>query len=171
MPTSPEEDAINKYLRFLEDPASIIDAKAIKAAQKKVADASLAQKALAITERERVEAGDPTELIVEFVKAAKTWGASPTAWKEMGVPADVVAQISGSGRGTAKAKKGERADRNVTVKQIQDAALSLSDGFTYADVKGVINASPIKISDAVNALVESHKLIATNTRPKTFSKA
>lgn len=173
MTVTAEEAAINRYLLFLEDPASIIDAKAIKAAEKKVADApSPAQKVLAITELEKIQQGDPTDVIAEFVKAAKSWGASASAWKAMNVPADIVAQITGAGRSAAKAKpKGDRADRNVTVEQIQDAALSLPDGFTYADVKGVINASPIKISDAVNALVESHKLVATNTRPKTFSKA
>src|SRR4051794_11381546 len=99
MPGSANDDIVNKYLLYLEDPSSIRDDDAIAAATADVDSAkSPVDKVIALSRLERLQNADPSELIEQFIGAARAFaadnGITAGAWTAMGVPSDVLASIS-----------------------------------------------------------------------------
>jgi len=148
------EEIIDSYLRYLEDPSSIVDEAKVAEAQQAVdAAESPTAKVIAISRVHRVRNADPAELIADFVSVAKSWGEAnevdPDAWKAMGVPTTVLIQagiVDSSARGTSAASA-PRAKR-VSAQEVEAAipegqftvkTVTTASGATAATVKTVID--------------------------------
>ena len=91
---SPEE-AVRAYLMYLDD-LELVDAAAVKKAQNAVEKAKDPIEHLkALASLERAQATDETVYRADFVKLAKSWAdeesVPASAFRELGVPADVLA--------------------------------------------------------------------------------
>ena len=138
------EDAVRRYLVHLEDPSKLVDEAKVTAAQAAVERATdpLARlKALADLEHARQP--DTSEVEADFVTNAKAYADSESipvsAFREMGVPADVLARagvavkprrVTGT---TATGAPRQRAPR-VSLETIKAAAVRLPKQFTLADL-------------------------------------
>src|SRR4051812_13575375 len=125
----PAEAAIRRYLRWLDDPSSIVDTAAIEeaeAAARRTTDVLDKLKALSLVDRLR--SGDDAAVKRAFLEHAKAWGdaneISPTAWIRLGVPPDVLRQAGITGNRAARQSSvrprptGNANAANVTIKQI-----------------------------------------------------
>jgi len=155
MASTPEE-IIDKYLRYLEDPASIVDEGRVAEAQKAVdAATSPTAKVIAISRMHKVRNADPAELIAEFASVAKAWGETnevdPDAWKAMGVPTTVLVQagiVESHGR-TPSAGSAPRA-RRVSAQEVEAA---IPDGpFTVKTVANASGATPATVKSVLDRL-------------------
>ena len=106
------ESAIRLYLTYLKDPSSLVDVAEVKRLEVKLARAKDPVVRLkAIAALNHAATADPSALIADFAKYAKRWaedqGVPEAAFRDMGVPADVLRAAGfGSAKGarTAKAK-------------------------------------------------------------------
>jgi hypothetical protein len=168
MPTNPEE-AVRRYLLHLEDPSQLVD-------EAKVADAQAAVeqakdpldrlKALAILEHARQP--DTREVERDFIAHAKAYADSESiplsAFREMGVPADVLAQAGFAVRSarpagtTVTGAPRQRAPR-VPLDVIKAAAVRLPRQFTLNDLaEKAGGGSQGTLRKAVDELVADGKL-------------
>lgn len=150
MPT-PDEATINTYLRYLEDESSLKDEAAIEAARAEVERASSpTDKLIALSKVDRLEHVDPSELIAQFVVAAKAFSAehniTPNAWRAMGVPVEVLTRIGGPATGGATAARAAR----VTADDVE-ATIPDSGTFRLSDLSG----SPATRKAVIERLMES----------------
>lgn len=174
-PPSPE-DAVRRYLLWLEEPESIIDDDAVAKAEAAVADAADPLARLhALADLEHARAADAEGVTADFVAHAKTYGEAQSiplaAWEALGVPTEVLRQaglLGGRGRRAggrvASGGGGQRAPK-VAIDELKAAARRLPKQFTLADVaREAGGGSPQTVRKAVDEMIEAGQ--ARNLGPK-----
>ena len=160
------EDAIRRYLNFLEDPAKLRDEAEVQRRTLAVLEATdPIEKLKALTALERAAAVDEAALRQAFIRHAKGWadenGIGVRAFSELKVPNEVLADAgfdvpagrprratptSGTvGEGTRR--------KSVSSAEIKDAVLSFPEPFTLAEVMAKVGGSPMTVRKAVEELV------------------
>ena len=162
---------VNKYLEYLEDETSIRDEKAIAAAEAKVDDAATsADRLIALSELERLQDGDPSELIASFVSVARQWGRENNvtvgAWKALHVPDDVLAQAKITGYGQATKSAPRARVSAATVK----AAIPSGD-FTVSDVADATGATAATVRNVIGELLQTKVVKEVGERPGERGRA
>jgi len=162
--TEGPESAVRLYLTFLDDPESLVDAKAVKrleGAVEKAKDPVDKLKALAALERART--ADENTYRAAFIHHAKLWadteGVPATAFQQLNVPTDVL-QAAGllqgpkRGRGRARVSQAELVRRRPAVKSehLEEGIVALTEPFTVKDVSERIGGSAITVKAAIDRL-------------------
>lgn len=169
-PSSPET-AVRSYLRWLEDPASAVDERAVARADEALVRASDPIERLhALAARDRARTADADALIEAFVAQAKAWAdredITVAAFQEIGVPADVLTRAgftvvrrrsTGGARRTRAARTaGAVRAPQMPVDTIKSAVLRLPARFTLADVaREAGGGSPQTVRKAVDELISA----------------
>jgi hypothetical protein len=143
MASNPEE-AVRRYLLHLDDPTKLVDEEKVTAAQAAVERATDPLDRLkALADLEHARQPDTSDVERDFVAHAKAYADAESipvsAFREMGVPADVLARAGFSVRTrrasgtTASGAPRQRAPR-VSLDTIKAAAVRLPRQFTLADL-------------------------------------
>jgi hypothetical protein len=183
--TSPDtvspESAVRLYLQYLANPASVVDAAAVRKAQSAVEKAKdPIDRLKAIGALERAQATDETVYRNDFVRYARAWaqeeGIPGSAFRELGVPPDVLAEagLDGQAKGRRRSKPGTASrSRRPAVKteQLEAGILALTEPFTMREVADRIGGSPITIKAALDRLVAQEKVVDAGERPGTRGRA
>lgn len=165
------EEAVRIYLQYLADPDKLIDHAAIKKLQ---AEADRAKDPVdrlrALAALERAKAVDGSYFEEGFVQVARQWAEDESvpvsAFREMGVPEDVLARagLDGARRRTSRSsakRSGGRAPRAkaTSTEAIQQWVLSTGDTFTLADVQRSVGGSPATIKKAIDELIAEGQVV------------
>ncbi len=160
--TKNPEDAVRKYLTFLDDPDKLVDQAAIKRAESAANSAKdPLQRLHALAELNQARTADGEQLRQDFVLHAKRYadeqGIPPAAFREMGVPIDVLAEAGFGGssrRGQlASGAVRQRAPR-VPLERIKGAVGRLPKHFTLSDLGETAGGgSPATLRKAVDELI------------------
>jgi len=174
-PTTPE-DAVRRYLAWIDDPASVVDQEAVTQAEDAFAKASDPLDRLhAAAALERARTADGVALTFRFVENAWTYasaeGIPVEAFRALGVPDDVLSQAGfevprGRGRGpAAPAKRSTRRSSgapraaNVQVGQLKSVAVQMPKRFTLAQLaEKAGGGSPATVRKAVEELVANGRV-------------
>lgn len=167
------EGAVRLYLMYLTDPDSLRDEARIKALTSEAEKAKdPIDKLRALAELERARAVDEGQFREGFVRHARAWadeqGIGPSAFRELGVADDVLAEAGfdvgvrrtrgrGPGRRAASGTPRQRA-KAVPTEEIKRQVLSLQGPFTLSQVMERAGGSPATVRKAVEDLVESGKV-------------
>lgn len=163
------EDTVRQYLKYLENPATLVDQNVVDKLEAKVAKAKdPIDKLRALAELERAKAFDGSELEESFIREARTWaeaeGISLGAFRSMGVPDEILAQAGfdelrrrGRARRSSTGNRGGRS-RSTSTEAVQAWVLSSTADFTLADIQRELGGSPATIKKAVNELTASGRL-------------
>lgn len=169
MTTSPEQ-AVRRYLAWIEDPDSAVDHEAVEAAETAFAAATdPIAKLHAAAARERAAAADVSAIEHDFVVHAKAYADAeqipPSAFEALGVGADVLKQAgfavagprgrrrSASSPAPIRSSGAPRAAQ-VSVAAIKSVAVQMPKQFTLgqlADKAG--GGSPVTVRKAVDELI------------------
>lgn len=166
MTTSPEQ-AVRRYLAWIDDPSTAVDQDAVEAAEAAFAAATdPIAKLHAAAARDRAAAADTEAIQHDFVVHAKAYADAEqipaSAFEALGVGADVlreagfeVAAKRGSRAASAptRASSGPRAPQ-VSVASIKSVAVQMPKRFTLgqlADKAG--GGSPVTVRKAVDELI------------------
>lgn len=167
MSNSPE-NAVRRYLAWVDDPSTAIDQDAVDAADAAFAAATDPIERLhAAAARERAQATDAAGIEHEFVVHAKAYadaeGIPAAAFSALGVSSDTLAQAGFAvtptrGRRSASARpdSGPAAPRapQVPMTQIKAVALQMPKRFTLAQVADRAGGgSPVTVRKAVDELI------------------
>jgi len=175
------ESAVRLYLEYLADPTSVVDAAAVKKAQgavEKATDPIARLKAFGALER--AQATDETVYKNDFVRFARSWateeGVPASAFRELGVPADVLAEAGLDGqpkvRRRSKAGTAPRSRRPaVKTEQLEAGILALTEPFTTREVADRVGGSPVTIKAALDRLVAQEKVVDAGERSGTRGRA
>ncbi len=170
------EDAVRRYLLWLEEPESIVDEAAVAKAEAAVADATDPLARLhALADLEHARAADAEGVTADFVAHAKGYAEAQSiplaAWESLGVPAEVLRQAGltgGRGRrpgGRPASGAGSRAPK-VSIDELKAAARRLPKQFTLSDVaREAGGGSPQTVRKAVDEMIEAGQ--ARSLGPKT----
>lgn len=168
MTTSPEQ-AVRRYLAYLEDPTSAVDQEAVEAAEAAFAAATdPIAKLHAAAARDRAAAADVSAIEHEFVVHAKAYADAEeipaSAFVALGVGADVLKQAGfevAAPRGRRAAgspapirSSGAPRAPQVSVAAIKSVAVQMPKQFTLgqlADKAG--GGSPVTVRKAVDELI------------------
>jgi hypothetical protein len=169
------ESAVRLYLQYLADPTSVVDAAAVKQAQSAVDKAKdPIDRLKALSALERAQATDKTVYRDDFVRYARSWaqeeGIPASAFRELGVPADVLAEagLDGQPKGRRRSKAGTapRSRRPaVKTEQLESGILALTEPFTVREVADRIGGSPMTIKVVLDRLVAQEKVVEAGERP------
>lgn len=165
--TMTPESAVRSYLLYLDDPSKLIDQRAVEKAEAAAAKATEPMARLrALADLEHAREADGDELREAFVSHAKAYADEQSipasAFREMGVPSDVLAEAGlGGGRGRRSGSRGRTASGGTRVRaprvpleQIKAAAGRLSKRFTLADLGDKAGGgSPATLRKAVDELI------------------
>ncbi|MDP9453459.1 MAG: hypothetical protein M3P97_08765 [Actinomycetota bacterium] len=171
--TNPE-DAVRRYLTFLDDPSKLIDQTAIKRAETAANNAKdPLQRLHALAELAQVRSADGEQLRRDFVRNAKRYadeqGIPPTAFREMGVPGDVLAEAGLDGtprRGQVTAAASRQRAPRVPLERLKAAVNRLPKQFTLSDLgEKAGGGSPATLRKAVDELISEGKV--TRIGPKS----
>lgn len=172
-PPSPE-DAVRRYLLWLEDPTSIIDADAVSRAEAAVAAAPDPLARLhALADLEHAQASDAEGVTADFVAHAKDYAEAQSipsgAFEALGVPAEVLRQAGLTGgrgrRGSRSSGGGGQRAPKVSIDELKAAVRRLPKQFTLADVaREAGGGSPQTVRKAVDEMIEAGQ--ARNLGPK-----
>jgi hypothetical protein len=171
--TSPE-DAVRRYLAWVEDPDSAVDPDAVLAADEafRKAEDPIA-KLHAAAARERAATADASAIERDFIAHAKSYAEAhdipASAFAALGVGPDVLTR-AGFAAGTRGRKPSRPAVRRaagpvtraaqVSVSQIKAAASTMSEPFTLAQLAVAAGGgSPATIRKAVEDLIAQGKVI------------
>ncbi len=172
------ESAVRSYLLYLDDPSKLVDQGAVTKAEAAVAKAGEPMARLrALADLEHAREADGEQLQTDFVAHAKAYAEEQqipaSAFREMGVPADVLADAGfGGGRPRRPGSRGRtaagaarmRAPR-VPLEQIMSAIGRLSKRFTLAELGDAAGGgSPATLRKAVDELIARGKV--TKIGPK-----
>ena len=175
-PTSPE-DAVRRYLAWVDDPSSAVDQGAVDKADAAFAAAvDPIDKLLAAAERERARTADAESLTSRFVAHAKAYadgqGIPVEAFRVLGVADEVLGRAGfevpvGRGRGPAgpsrRVPSGPRAPQ-IPVTQLKAVAVQMPKRFTLAQLADKAGGgSPATVRKAVEELVSEGR--AANLGP------
>jgi hypothetical protein len=156
---------------YLEDPAKLVDAARVRAAEEAVAKAKDPLDRLkALADLTHVRQADEEQITRDFVERAKGYAERESipvgAFQEMGVPSEMLAQAgfdvrgrrSSGPSGRSRGAGGSRAPR-VPLEQVKAAVLQMPKRFTLADVaKKAGGGSPVTVRKAVDELVADKKV-------------
>lgn len=163
------ENAIRRYLLYLEDPNKLRDENEIQKKTRAVLDASdPIEKLKALSELEQVAKVDEAPLRAGFVEHAQTWADAEripvSAFRELRVPDDVLRQAGFDvpasaargrrGRGSPESSGRQRA-KAVPVEEIKAYVLEQKGTLLLADIMGGLGGSPATVRKAVDELVEA----------------
>jgi hypothetical protein len=183
------EEAVRAYLRFLEDPTSVVDAAAVKQAQSAVDSATDPIARLkALSALERAQATDETVYRNDFVRYARTWaqeeGIPASAFRELGVPKDVLAEagLDGPPRRDGRRRRGGAGtgprgtaprQRRPAVKTeaLQEAILGMAEPFTVKDIVENVGGSPMTVKAVLERLIAQEKVTDVGERPAARGRA
>ncbi|HEX7134746.1 MAG TPA: hypothetical protein VF228_19380 [Iamia sp.] len=167
------EDAVRRYLLWLEEPESIVDDDAVARAEAAVAEAADPLARLhALADLEHARAADAEGVTADFVAHAKDYADAQSiplaAFEALGVPAEVLRQAGLTGgrgrRGRASGGAGQRAPK-VSIDELKAAVRRLPKQFTLADVaREAGGGSPQTVRKAVDEMIEAGH--ARNLGPK-----
>ncbi len=171
------EAAVRRYLEFLDDPSSLVDADAVAKAEAAVAGAGDPMARLhALADLEHAKAADAAGVTTDFVAQAKAYADSQSipvsAFRAAGVADDVLRQagfeVGGrKGRGAARPAggAGTRAPK-VSIEELKAATLRMPRQFTLAELADAAGGgSPQTVRKAVEELIAAGK--ARSLGPKT----
>jgi hypothetical protein len=175
MAPSPE-DAVRRYLLWLEDPESIVDEAAITQAEAAVAEAGDPLARLhALADLEHARAADSEGVTADFVAHARAYADAQSiplaAWEALGVPTEVLRQAGllggrgGRSGGRSSGGGGQRAPK-VAIDELKAAARRLPKRFTLADVaREAGGGSPQTVRKAVDELIEAGQVRNLGPKP------
>jgi hypothetical protein len=173
--TSPE-DAVRRYLAWVDDPSTAVDQAAVDAAEAAFASASdPIEKLHAAAARDKALVADASGIERDFIIHAKAYadaeGIPASAFSALGVSADTLAQAgfavtSSRGRRGPSARPDTRpaAPRapQVPVTQIKATALQMPKRFTLAQVADRAGGgSPVTVRKAVDELIAEGRVVST----------
>jgi hypothetical protein len=179
--TTTPESAVRSYLQFLEDPSKLVDAAAVKSLEGALAKAKdPVDRLKAIAALEKANATDEAVYRAEFVKLAKQWaieeGVPAAAFREMGVPADVLSEAGlnaqPQGRRRAKAGTAPRLRRPpVKSDALEAGILAMREPFTIKDVVDKVGGSPMTVKVVVDRLEAQEKISTAGERANARGRA
>lgn len=170
------EDAVRRYLLWLEEPESIVDDEAVARAEAAVADAADPLARLhALADLEHARAADAEGVTADFVAHAKAYGEAQSiplaAWEALGVPAEVLRQAGLTGGRARRPGRpagggtGSRAPK-VAIEELKAAARRLPKQFTLADVaREAGGGSPQTVRKAVDEMIEAGQVRNLGPKP------
>lgn len=181
----PAEQAIRRYLLWLNDPSSIVDSAAIDEAERVAKDTTdVIEKLKALSRVEHLRLGDSAAVKRAFLEHAKVWGdaheISAASWIRLGVPPEVLREAGitgnrgGAGRAAAArpavarpvAAPRRTAGASVTIGQIVDHVKTMTGPFVLTDIADQVGGSPMTIRKAMEQLVADGKVERLGTDPK-----
>ncbi len=165
--TKTSEGAVRSYLLYLDDPSKLIDQKAVDKAEAAAAKASDPMARLrALADLDHAREADGEQLREAFVAHAKAYADEhripASAFREMGVPADVLAEAGfdvgrtrrPTSRGRTAAGGPRRRAPRVPLEQIKAATGRLSKRFTLSELgQKAGGGSPATLRKAVDELI------------------
>jgi len=168
METMTPEAAVRLYLMYLEDPAKLVDAARVRTAEDAVAKAmDPLDRLKALADLTHARQADEEQVTRDFVEHAKGYAERESipvsAFQEMGVPSEVLAQAgfdvrARRGSGRSRGAGGRRAPR-VPLEQVKAAVLQMPKRFTLAEVaEKAGGGSPVTVRKAVEDLVAEKKV-------------
>jgi len=175
------EEAVRRYLQFLEDPSKLVDTATVQTLESRLARLTdPVERLRVLAEIDRVKAVDGSDVEESFIHHARTWAESEGipggAFRHLGVPEDVLVRAglvdggkrrpgrksatttpSRSSRGSkasraARAGGGRRA-RWTPAEAITAWVLATAEPFTLADVQRGAGGSPATVRKAIDELV------------------
>jgi len=165
---------------FLDDPAKLVDATTVKRIQDQVDSAKdPIDRLKAISALERAQATDGSVYRDDFIKLAKQWaddeGVPPTAFRSMGVPADVLAAagLDGQKRRSRGRSGSVTSSRRPPVKadQLDSGILTLTSPFTIREIADQIGGSTVTIRASLDRLEAQGKVASAGERPGSRGRA
>jgi hypothetical protein len=178
MTASTPEDAVRRYLEWLEDPDSLIDDEAVARAEAAVADARDPLTRLhALADAEHARQADADAVIRDFITHARAYAEAQSipiaAFRAVGVSDDVLRQagfgIAGrtaAARGPRGARAGAPRAKQVSVDELKAAALGLPKRFTLADLSAAAGGgSPATVRRAVDEMISAGKVRKLGPKP------
>lgn len=178
-PASPE-DAVRRYLEWLEDPSSVVDDEAVARAEAAVAEARDPLARLhALADLEHARQVDGGSIEEDFVAHARAYAEAESipvaAFQAAGVPDDVLRRAgfsvggrrrSGSSSAGRRSGGGGRRAPQVSIEEVKAAALRLPKQFTLADVaREAGGGSPQTVRKAVDDLISEGKARRIGPKP------
>jgi hypothetical protein len=164
------EDAVRRYLQFLEDPSSLVDAELVATLEAKLPeeeDVLSRLKILSAVEiASRVDAG---QLLADFVASAGEFARREnipaSAFLRMGVPREALAAAGMLGSAAQRKRSpgaagavGSSPRRRVDRATVENAALTMADPFTIKDVESRTGANQLTVRKVLDALIASGAL-------------
>lgn len=178
-PITPEE-AVRRYLSWLEDPASLVDEQAVARAESAVAGASDPLARLhALADLEHARRADADGVEADFVAHARTYAEAESipvaALQAAGVP-DAVLRRAGFGVGGRGGRRGGAPRRSggpagtrapkVSIQELKAATLRLPKQFTLAELAAEAGGgSPQTVRKAVEELIAEGKARSLGPKP------
>jgi hypothetical protein len=170
------EQAIRRYLLWLNDPNSIVDVEAIDEAEREAKETvDVIDKLKALSRVEHMRLGDSAAVKRGFLEHAKEWGdrheISAVSWIRLGVPPDVLREAGITGNRSAAGKSparsaaqratpSNRAGRptgargaNVGIAQVVAHVQTMTGPFVLTDIADQVGGSPMTIRKAVDQMV------------------
>lgn len=175
-PATPE-DAVRRYLEWLEDPSSVVDEEAVSRAEAAVASARDPLARLhAMADLEHARQVDGGSLEEDFVTHARAYAEAESipvaAFQAVGVPDDVLRRaglpVGGRRRSSSSGRRasGVRRAPQVSIEEVKAAALRLPKQFTLADVaREAGGGSPQTVRKAVDDLISEGKARRIGPKP------
>jgi predicted ArsR family transcriptional regulator len=192
------EEAVRRYLQFLEDPTKLVDAEVVQALESRLLLLTdPIERLRVLAEIDRVNTIDGTDFEESFILHARSWAESEgipgTAFRHLGVADDVLLRaglLDGSRRGrpgrtartaTPRTAKGTRAGRAKAAGDGQRApwtsteaiaawVLATAEPFTLADVQRGAGGSPATVRKAVDELVAAGRVERLGPAPASTGR-
>ena len=174
------EQAIRRYLLWLNDPGSIVDLTAIDDAEREAKQTTdVIDKLKALSRVEHLRLGDSAAVKRAFLDHAKTWGEehdiSAASWIRLGVPPEVLreAGITGNRAGRPSASRpaaqratpsatstrtGRSSAGSVTIGQIVAHVQTMTGPFVLTDIADQVGGSPMTLRKAIEQMVQAAKV-------------
>lgn len=168
-PASSPEAAVRRYLQWLEDPASLVDADAVARAEAAVAAAPDPLARLhALADLEHAREADSDAATEDFVAHARAYAEAESipvaAFQASGVSDDVLRragfEVGGRGRrSSGGASRTRSRSPQVSSEELKAATLRLPKQFTLADVaREAGGGSPQTVRKAVDEMISAGKV-------------
>lgn len=157
---STSENAVRAYLRWLEDPGSVLDQEAIAATKQEAetADDPL-DRLKALSRLQELESVDGEAFRAAFVAQAAAWasenGVTAEAFVTYGVPAEVLSD-AGIIHAKPTAPRGSKRRGRVSPEEVR-AAIPPGE-FTIADLERASGASTATVRKVIAEMTESGEL-------------
>ena len=162
MSTSPE-DAVRRYLAWIEDPSTAVDTAAVEAAEAAFASATdPIERLKAAAARDRAATADVASIERDFVANAKAYadaeGIPASAFAALGVSSDVLLRagfvVGGARARRSSAPSAPARSPQVPVAKIKAVALQMPKRFTLGQVaEHAGGGSPATVRKAVEELI------------------
>jgi hypothetical protein len=172
------ESVVRAYLQYLEDPASLVDEVTVKRLQGEFDNArDPVDRLKTLAALGKARSADDSTYRTNFIRYAKQWadqeGVPGTAFRELGVPADVLAEAGLDPRtkrrrgAKAKAKAGTTSrQRRPPVKgaELEEAVLAMKEPFTVKDIVDRCEASSMTVKNVLDRLIAEEKVTDAGER-------